>query len=88
MNHGHHFTFRSVHGDVAITLIGAGVEGSFATDTSPLVAHGLWLQVYLGKQQGKKILQDLDQLLKPQTSHQLPLSLEWRDLNLKVTVVA
>ena len=69
MNHGCHFTFKSIHGDVAITLVSAGVEGAFATAVSPLVAHGPWLQVYLSKEECRKIATNLDQLV-----HQMPVS--------------
>ncbi len=35
-------------GDVcAVTLVVGGVEGALCSEASPIVAHGLWLQVFL-----------------------------------------
>lgn len=91
LNHGRHFTFRGLHGDQAITFVSDGIEGALATNECPLVVRGPWLHVYLSKHGGETILKDLDQLLKlPSGPEQLslPLTLEWRALNLKVTVIA
>lgn len=85
LNHGRHFTFRSLHGDVAITLMSDGVEGAIATHAQPFIAQGPWLQVYLGKQSSKKVLADIDGVLQHQPPP-LPLSLEWQDIQLKLTV--
>lgn len=85
LNHGRHFTFRSLHGDLAITLVSDGVDGALATPASPLVARGTWLHIYLSKDNGNKILADFE-LLQGSVSSQ-PKTLEWRELNLKVTVV-
>ena len=63
LNHGRHFTFKSLHGEMAITLLSGGVEGGFASESCPLVAHGPWLQVYLGHKESSRILSDVDQLL-------------------------
>lgn len=43
--HGRHFTYKSIHGDTAITFVSSGVEGAFATEEHPYAAHGPWLQV-------------------------------------------
>lgn len=94
LNHGRHFTFRSPHADGAITFVSDGIEGALATADNPFVTRGSWLQVYLGKEQGKSILQDIEQLLLENTSLgkekrvSLPVVLEWPALHLKVTVVA
>lgn len=90
LSHGRHFTFGSLCGDLAITLVSDGVDGALATQVSPLVARGTWLQVYLGKEDGKKILANFSELLQHQMGNgpSLPTSLEWRELNLRVTVVA
>lgn len=88
LDHGRHFTFRSLHGDVAITLMTDGVEGAIATHAQPFIAQGPWLQVYLGKDSSKKVLADIDMLLNS-SKHQpppLPLSLEWQDIQLRLTV--
>lgn len=63
LNHGRHFTFKSVHGDVAITLVSEGVEGTFVSESSPLVAHGHWLQIFISKLKCEKILRDFEEVL-------------------------
>jgi suppressor of fused-like protein len=88
LNHGRHFTFRSFHGDTVITFVSDGIEGAWASEMSRLVASGSWLQVYLGKQDGKKILEDIQHLLINNLEHQLPATLEWPELHLRVTVAA
>lgn len=49
VRHGRHFTYKSYTEDLAVTLVGRGVEGAFACDSRPLAAHGHWLQVYLSE---------------------------------------
>ena len=87
LDHGRHFTFRSLQGDVAITLTTDGVEGAVATSSQPFIAQGPWLQVWLGKDNSKKVLADLDELLNSsQHRPALPQCLEWHDIHLKLTV--
>ncbi len=76
---------------MAITLVTHGVEGAFATDLCPLASHGPWLQVYLGKEENDKILQDITALLNQSGGHNklersLPLSIEWSELHIKISV--
>lgn len=74
-----------------ITFVSDGIEGAWANDTTPLVASGSWLQVYLNKQHRKKLLEDVDHLLmakKPSMVQQFPVTLECPELHLTVTVVA
>lgn len=47
MRHGRHFTFKSVLGDTAITLVATSVTGTFVDTDKPYVAHGPWLQVLI-----------------------------------------
>ena len=68
--HGNHFTFKGTSGDMAITLVTTGVEGALASDSTPLVAHGTWLQVYLKKEVWEHLLKDLQQLLQPSPEEQ------------------
>ena len=64
------------------------MEGALATPTSPLVARGRWLHIYLKKDNGKTMLREFG-LLQQQLVGQspLPLTLEWRELKLKLTVI-
>ncbi len=63
-----------------------GVEGAIATADQPFIAQGPWLQVYLGKESSKKVLADIEEVLNSSQHQPLPLSLEWQDIQLKVTV--
>ncbi|KAJ4431518.1 hypothetical protein ANN_20116, partial [Periplaneta americana] len=47
VKHGRHFTFKSVLGDTAITLVAPTVTGTLVDAEHPYVAHGPWLQVLI-----------------------------------------
>jgi len=47
VKHGRHFTFKSVLGDTAITLVAPTVTGTLVDPEHPYVAHGPWLQVLI-----------------------------------------
>jgi len=47
LKHGRHFTFKSSHDDVAITLVSSSVAGTIVTEEMPYAAHGSWLQVII-----------------------------------------
>jgi len=47
VKHGRHFTFKSVLGDTAITLVAPTVTGTLVDLEHPYVAHGPWLQVLI-----------------------------------------
>lgn len=47
VKHGRHFTFKSVLGDSAITLVAPTVTGTFVDAEHPYVARGPWLQVFI-----------------------------------------
>lgn len=87
LNHGRHFTFRSLQGDMAITLMSGGVEGALASQTQPFMAQGAWLQVYLSQEKCKKVLLEIEVVLNSsQQLSLLPVCLEWQDIQLKMTV--
>jgi suppressor of fused-like protein len=47
LSHGRHFTFKTVAGNLAITLVTESVSGSNVTLESPYAIHGPWLQVLI-----------------------------------------
>lgn len=47
VKHGRHFTYKSVLGDTAITLVAPSVTGTLVDPEHPYVAHGPWLQVLI-----------------------------------------
>ena len=50
LNHGRHFTFKTVAGDLAITLVTESVSGSNVSLESPYAIHGPWLQVLIPRE--------------------------------------
>ncbi|RWS31318.1 Suppressor of fused-like protein [Leptotrombidium deliense] len=47
LKHGRHFTFKSVVGDLAVTLVTASVSGSHVTVDNPYAIVGPWLQLLI-----------------------------------------
>ena len=62
--HGCHFTFKHSTGDVAVTFVSEGVDGSFACKEHPFVAKGLWLHVYLDPALVATMVKDVECLEK------------------------
>ncbi len=51
-------------GDVcAVTLVVGGVEGALCSEASPVVAHGLWCQVFLTSRQLESLENGVEGLL-------------------------
>uniref|UniRef100_A0A8C4WQN9 Suppressor of fused homolog n=1 Tax=Eptatretus burgeri TaxID=7764 RepID=A0A8C4WQN9_EPTBU len=63
--HGRHFTFKSIAGDAAITMVASGVEGAFVGPECPYAAHGPWLQIFIPERFARRILMDLQELVTP-----------------------
>ena len=62
LNHGRHFTFKTVSGDLAITLMTESVSGSYVTLESPYAIHGnVWLQVLIPRESLENIIKDFDE---------------------------
>ena len=61
--HGRHFTYKSFAGDLAITLVCPGVQGTFADHDHPFAARGPWLQVFVSEPLATQLLVDLEPLL-------------------------
>lgn len=47
VKHGRHFTFKSVLGETAITLVAHSVTGTLVENEHPFVTQGSWLQVLI-----------------------------------------
>jgi len=104
LSHGNHFTFKNVSGDVAITLVTAGVEGAMASEATPLVSHGAWLQIFLTRDVYSNFLKKLDPFLQcnssevggtdaelmgqPFPSPHLPAQLKIQEVGVTITAVA
>ena len=65
MKHGRHFTFKSVLGDTAITLVAPTVTGTLVDAEHPYVAHGPWLQVLVPDELAQIMSQSFEVLSNP-----------------------
>lgn len=86
LRHGRHFTFKSVVGDVAITLLPVTVSGAFVDTERPLGAHGPWLQVLLTEEDIETLLGDLDGIAR-MDALALPKTFSWCEDKLVVTLM-
>lgn len=64
--HGRHFTFKSVLGDTAITLVAPTVTGTLVDQEHPYVAHGPWLQVLIPDDLAQLISDSFEDLDNPE----------------------
>lgn len=62
VRHGRHFTFKSVLGDTAITLVASSVTGTFVDSDKPYVVHGPWLQVLIPEDFTEEMADSLEPL--------------------------
>lgn len=86
LKHGRHFTFKSVVGEVAITLVPPSVVGSFVDAEHPYAAHGPWLQVLLAEDLIEQMLCDLCEVSQLE-SCLLPKTFVWSDRKLSITLL-
>uniref|UniRef100_H3DGH5 Suppressor of fused homolog n=1 Tax=Tetraodon nigroviridis TaxID=99883 RepID=H3DGH5_TETNG len=84
--HGRHFTYKSIHGDSAITFVSSGVEGAFATEEHPYAAHGPWLQILLTEEFVEQMLGDIQEL-NTRDETKLPKEYNWPEKKLKISVL-
>lgn len=63
LQHGRHFTYKSIDGDLAITFLTASVSGSvFVGYEQPYGKLGQWMQILLQEEYILKMLEDLDNI--------------------------
>uniref|UniRef100_A0A8C4X190 Suppressor of fused homolog n=1 Tax=Eptatretus burgeri TaxID=7764 RepID=A0A8C4X190_EPTBU len=84
--HGRHFTFKSVSGPTAITLVSTGVEGALASESQPYATHGAWLQVMLTTDAVQQLLSDMEDIVTLDEA-QLPKVYEWPEMKLGICVL-
>ncbi|KDR22406.1 suppressor of fused homolog [Zootermopsis nevadensis] len=84
--HGRHFTFKSVLGDTAITLVAPTVTGTLVDQEHPYVAHGPWLQVLIPDDLAQLISDSFEDLDNPEELI-LPKTFVWSDHKLAITIV-
>lgn len=65
VKHGRHFTFKSVLGEVAITLVASSVTGTLVDVEHPYVAQGTWLQVLIPDDLAQEMATTFQVLVSP-----------------------
>nr|CAI5841390.1 unnamed protein product [Callosobruchus analis] len=87
VKHGRHFTFKSVLGDAAITLVAHTVTGTLVDSEHPFVAQGPWLQVLITDDLAQDMAVAFQVLATPEALP-LPKTFSWPERRLFVTIVA
>ncbi|VEN57444.1 unnamed protein product [Callosobruchus maculatus] len=87
VKHGRHFTFKSVLGDAAITLVAHTVTGTLVDTERPFVAQGSWLQVLIPDDLAQDMAVAFQVLATPEALP-LPKTFSWPERRLFVTIVA
>lgn len=87
MRHGRHFTFKSVLGETAITLVAHSVTGTMVSMENPFVAQSSWLQVLIPDDLAQDMAVTFQVLASPEALS-LPKTFSWPDRRLSVTIVA
>ncbi|PIK55464.1 suppressor of fused-like protein [Apostichopus japonicus] len=88
LKHGRHFTFKSLNGDCAITLVSPRVEGAFVDTTHPFGARGPWMQILLTDDFVDVMAVDLECLNNPESMKgELPKHFQWPDRQFSLTVL-
>ncbi|KAG1659861.1 Suppressor of fused [Nymphon striatum] len=85
LRHGRHFTFKSVLGDVAITLVTPSVSGTVVSYECPYTSRGPWLQVLIEEDFLETMLEDLE-ILNSLKSISLPRTFNWPNKKLMITI--
>ncbi|KAF2887190.1 hypothetical protein ILUMI_18983 [Ignelater luminosus] len=87
VKHGRHFTFKSVLGETAITLVANSVTGTLVDSEHPFVAQGTWLQVLIPDDLAQDMATTFQILTMPETLS-LPKTFVWPEKKLSITIVA
>ncbi|XP_018578579.1 suppressor of fused homolog isoform X1 [Anoplophora glabripennis] len=87
VKHGRHFTFKSVLGEAAITLVAHSVTGTLVDMEHPFVAQGSWLQVLIPDDLAQDMAVTFQVLTSPEALS-LPKTFSWPDRKLSITIVA
>ncbi|XP_017772156.1 PREDICTED: suppressor of fused homolog isoform X1 [Nicrophorus vespilloides] len=87
VKHGRHFTFKSVLGETAITLVANSVTGTLVDMEHPFVAQGSWLQVLIPDDLAQDMAVTFQVLGSPEALS-LPKTFSWPERKLSITIVA
>nr|CAD7589165.1 unnamed protein product [Timema genevievae] len=93
VKHGRHFTFQSVLGDTAITLVAASVTGALVCPEHPYMARGSWLQVLISDDLAQQMAESLEVLGRFEDIGQVPAAISlpktftWPDHKFAITII-
>ncbi|KAF5295325.1 hypothetical protein FQA39_LY13190 [Lamprigera yunnana] len=87
VKHGRHFTFKSILGEIAITLVANSVTGTLVDNEFPYVAHGSWLQVLIPDDLAQEMATTFQVLSTPEILS-LPKVFAWPERKLFITIIA
>lgn len=87
VKHGRHFTFKSVLGETAITLVAHSVTGTLVENEHPFVTQGSWLQVLISDDLAQDMAVTFQVLANPEALS-LPKTFSWPDKRLSITIVS
>lgn len=88
VKHGRHFTFKSMLGETAITLVADTVTGTLVDGQHPYaVAQGNWVQVLIPDDLAQDMAVTFHVLATPEHLS-LPKTFSWPDRKLSITIVA
>lgn len=87
VKHGRHFTFKSVLGETAVTLVAHSVTGTLVHPDYPYVSQGSWLQVLIPDDLAQDMAVTFQSLASPEALS-LPKTFSWPDKKLSITIVA
>ncbi|CAH0558751.1 unnamed protein product [Brassicogethes aeneus] len=87
VKHGRHFTFKSVLGETAITLVANSVTGTLVDPDHPFVSKGSWLQVLIPDDLAQDMAATFQVLANPEALS-LPKQFAWPDRKLSITILA
>lgn len=85
LKHGRHFTFKTVAGDLAVTMLTESVSGAFASAENPYALHGPWLQILIPSKSLDAFIQILDEV-PCLTQESLPKKFSLPDSKFVITI--
>ncbi|XP_072398428.1 suppressor of fused homolog [Diabrotica undecimpunctata] len=87
VKHGRHFTFKSILGETAVTLVADSVTGTLVDSENHYVSQGSWLQVLIPDDLAQDMAVTFQVLANPEALS-LPKTFSWPDRRLSITIVS
>ena len=85
LKHGRHFTFKTVAGDLAVTMLTEAVSGAFANMDHLFALHGPWLQILIPSKSLESLMQILEEI-PSLTQESLPKKFSLPDSKFCITI--